>query len=309
MSPTTWSPGGDSSCPSRPARAGRQGGDRGRGLEQAGLRRRLGRGRGRGAWRVGAAAAKPLPRAPRGARKEAASTSCSVSGPSSTARARRHHSGTSARDSVTLGLAVTRSLRWEPARRGRRRRPGVSLGSAAPLHAPPRSRCLIFPSASSPRGPGTQPVAPGLTPPGVGVGKREGHVRGHDLEGVAVKHVQVLRALRAGDCGRGDGARGSGGGRQPPGGHEVQRGRRAAAGAGAARTRDDAGARAERARGDRGVGNGAALGGEGMGPRARQGGRRARQAAVAPSACAPGPPPAAAQGAPPLACPRPRCRR
>jgi hypothetical protein len=39
-----------------------------------------------------------------------------VRGPSSTARARRHHQGTSLRVSVMLGLAVTRSLRWFPAK-------------------------------------------------------------------------------------------------------------------------------------------------------------------------------------------------
>ena len=43
--------------------------------------------------------------------KDAASRSAGVSGPSRTVRARRQCSGTSASVSVTLGCAVTRSLR------------------------------------------------------------------------------------------------------------------------------------------------------------------------------------------------------
>jgi hypothetical protein len=46
---------------------------------------------------------------------ELASTSCSVSGPSSTTRASWHLSGTCALLMVMLGLAVTRSLRLCPA--------------------------------------------------------------------------------------------------------------------------------------------------------------------------------------------------
>ena len=48
--------------------------------------------------------------------KDAAFRSVGVSGPSRTVRARRQCSGTSASVSVTLGCAVTRSLRWLPAR-------------------------------------------------------------------------------------------------------------------------------------------------------------------------------------------------
>jgi hypothetical protein len=183
-----------------------------------------------------AAPAGRLCRSPACCRNEAASMSCSVSGPSSTVRAFQHHLGTCALESVTLGFAVTRSLRWWPAHARMQQRALLEL-------CWPACRCPWRARGPARRGPGLQPGHAGggrrsgrrsgrrpsasglLTPPGVGVLKGERRLGAHH------EHLVPLQRRQAGVR-----ARHCGGGREAPVGGRLlggAAGRRVRAAAGA----------------------------------------------------------------------------